>query len=353
MPQVERSLPCESAFVRTCIGRRMTGALVVAALLGACGDSGGAADTADTRTSTSSEAHLSGMTAGSIDTAALGAPYLGPLTFSWPADCEVDVAESVLRKDVRAELSYKLGLVAEGDHIVVSYRDMEVLEVAGRSLSDKERRDAAVPFLLPEMVVDAAGEVIEVRGMDALIDQIADLDPSLRDVASSPTFAQTIESSAISKYWNVWAGGWAMWGSFEETEEEGYYEAADGSAPGSPDFTMYSLGTTESARAVLRREEILAGPQLAEALGVVMGSLGEDLGKPPDTDAFAGFDGERVTTTEVVTDPATLRPDSTHLRIDLEATFEGETQSVVEERTAVFDWSSSTCAAAKPSAPAP
>ena len=60
--------------------------------LGACGGGDDAADDDTTTTAASAS-----VVAGSVDDAALGAPYLGALTFAWPKDCSVDVAETVLK----------------------------------------------------------------------------------------------------------------------------------------------------------------------------------------------------------------------------------------------------------------
>ena len=306
--------------------------------LGACG--GGDAESSDDDATTTTAAPAS-VVAGSVDESTLGAPYLGALTFAWPKDCAVDVHETVLKGGKEAELEYRLELTAEGDRTVVALRDLRVLELDGEDLTAAQRRAVAAAFLLPSFVVDPAGGVAEVRGTAEVIDQMAELDPRIRTAASAPGFAATLEASISTKYWDVWAGGWADWGSFEEADEEGFYEDQDDT---DVDFTMHSVGTSGSGRAVLRRVEVVGGAELLELLVGTLTGFGTDVPQEEIERRLAGFEGERRTTMEVVTDPATLRPDSSHLRIALDATMDGERQQQVEERTTRFDWPASTCA---------
>ena len=153
----------------------------------------------------------------------------------------------------------------------MTLRDVQVLEVDGDKTSDAERKAMAAALLIPSFVVDPTGEVVEVRGTEALLGQIAELDPSIGTATAAPGFVATLEASVTSKYWNVSAGGWADWGSFEEAEEEGFYEGGDETEV---DFTMHSVGTTDTGRGVLRRVEVLAGDELQDLLAETLAGFG-------------------------------------------------------------------------------
>ena len=243
------------------------------------------------------------------------------------------VAEEVLKSGKTAVLHYTLDLQADGQNLLVSFDDMSVISVDGTELPDAVSQTAAASFLLPSLVVDRDGFVVDVVGMDALVEQIEALDPS-GDFEVTPELAAVLEDSVTSKYWDSWAGMWATWGSFEDEVEAGTSEFAAASGIAVSDVEMRSLGAVDGSLVALLSTITLDGDDFTLAMG---GTVAMATGSDPTESS--SISGQRVVTVEVVTDPATLRPTSAFTSIEVEVTADGETRSQLEERRWIFDWS--------------
>lgn len=318
--------------------------LVIILLSAACG--GGNGDEAGTSSSASTtssppmvNAEDQGMVrAGSVDETNLGDPYLGPLTFVPPIDCSVVIEENFEKGGSDYTLGYSLEFTRSAGGTDVSFVDMRVLEQNGRAVPVDQQSLAALPFRLPTFGVNDDGLLVDITGTQEMIDVIYEADPEVAELMSGPAFIATIEDLIASKYWGVWVGFWAEWGSFEDTVEPGYIEGTD------LEFTAESLGTTEDGLAVLRYTSVLQGPTLVESLRSVFESLvPSETSQDEMEEALATADGTMRDRFEVVTDPTTLWPESTYFERDIELTMEGETNSQLEKRAIAFGWDRSTC----------
>lgn len=322
---------------------------LAALALGACGaddaDTGAATDESPTsqttdppESSTTTEPPSNEVRAGSIDEDLLGAPFLGDLTFVAPVDCAVPIEEVVLKGGSTAELTYTLSFTATADGTSVAFEDMTVHEIDGQPVPADQQEFAAATFRLPSFVVDSDGLLVEVTGVEELVESIAALDPDIAAGLSTPGLVATIEDLVASKYWLVWVGFWANWAVIEEPVETGVDESRD------VEFVVESLGTTDDGLAALRVTSEIEGPQFVEAMqSVIEGILPADATTEETVEALASAQGSLRDRFEVVTDPKTLRPASTYVERDVDLTVDGGSGSQLESRSATFGWDRSDC----------
>ncbi len=301
---------------------------VIALLFAGCGTEGTTDD--------------AGQVAGSLDPAALGEPYLGPLRFVRPVDCTVTVAESVDQDGATAELAYELRFAGERDLSVMSWEGMTMTSVDGDPVPASVANELLAGFLLPSLVVNDAAEVVEVRGFEELAEAIARLDPeSDPAVASDPGFLDLMGQVAISKYWDSWFRIWSLWAKVEEPTEDWIFEGPDGS---DQEATLRSLGRTSDGLVALRYETSLTGSSLQASMDEFIDSLAIEADVDSAGARFSEIDGSVDYLIEVVTDPATLWPRSVLSERRVRIEFESRSEIQTERRLSVLDWASSDCA---------
>jgi hypothetical protein len=89
------------------------------------------------------------------------------------------------------------------------------------------------------------------------------------------------------------------------------------------------------SRAVLRVQRIAEGDDLLNAGGATMSQLGVDPGVLSSA--------RRAVTIDATTDPATLRPSTVSMSMDIEIGNGVETRREVETHDWIFDWSAPGC----------
>lgn len=315
-------------------------AIVLACVLGACStsdenptldDDGGAAQVT---TPTVPGAAL----AGSLDEATLEPPHLGDLAFVPPRDCSVPARERSEQDGRSVQVGYQVRFADDGDLIVISYEDLEILEVEGRQPSPMEQASLASVALMPSIVVDPGGAFVEVRGTRDLIEALLGDDPSAGQVLDDPAYEALMSEVTRRQFWDNWIGLWLDWGRFDEAVEEGDWSIE-------PEVTtpmlMSSLGTTPDGLAALRQEITIEGELLSTAYAAIYAQL-----LTPGTDpeeAAQRIDGQMRIFVEVVTEPETLRPHSVSSFQDVSLELDGLTQGRTEHRVTELDWDASDC----------
>jgi hypothetical protein len=307
-------------------GRAVPRSLVLLLVLAACtSDGSDGSDGSDEPTSSTAAPDLD-VVAGESDGATLGPPHLGDLTLDLPVDCTVRIEESVISFSGREyDITHDLTFSSEADgNVLVTRVNPEVTRVilGGRDIGAGGEGDLRLARL-PSVVVDASGQVVDLRGLEELM---AEADPVTDEVL--PAIEARYISDAIDKSWHTWVGAWADWGTIEEPTEQ--RELEDGTeVPLSFSFT--SVGTTGRGLAVLRASADID----QERLEAVVGEL-------PDG-ALDGAEVDGSIFTEVVTDPATLRPASAVYEHEVVLTQDGQVAETIERRAVQFDWASSDC----------
>lgn len=300
--------------------------LVLLATLAACTSDGGGggSESSDDDAPTSTAAADLDVVAGESDDATLGPPHVGDLTLDLPADCTVPIEESVISFSGREyDITHDLTFTTDADGAVVTRENPDVTRVDIGGIELEGGEGDLVLARLPSVVVDEDGQVIDLVGLDELM---AEANPA-SDVVL-PAIEARYVSDAVDKSWNTWIGAWAYWGAIVETTEERVMD--DGTAAPLT-FTFTSVGTTGRGLAVLRATADID----QDRLGAVAGEL------PPGSLEGVEVDGSIVT--EVVTDPATLRPESAVYEHEVTLTQDGQVVENVERRAVRFDWAAGDC----------
>lgn len=328
--------------------------LVAACMLAGCSSGDGAtgisdaaertsttASTGRPTTSTSAAPPGDDVVAGSIDEADLGEPYLGDLTFVPPQNCSVEVTERIDENGASAVLEYYLTFVHEDPETVLAFGQLRVVELNGEPVPDSQQVVSGLNFQIPSFVIGPDGALIEVRGVDTLLDEMANSDPSLTGMSTTPGFVDLMTTLFMEKYWVPWYGFWIDWAWFEQP-----VETAEWAVDPENTFPMEvtSLGTTDDGLAAVRASFTIEGESVRANIDQVLGDFMPGNISAEERDAMIASTKGRVDRTmESVLDPHTLRPHSVSSRRDLVLTMDGRTQRVEEERLAQFDWDSSDC----------
>lgn len=279
-----------------------------------------------------------GFTAGSLNPNRLGEPYLGPVTLQLPADCSVAVKEGVTKKGETARLEYRLAFRPDGDQVVVTWEDMRVTHLGGQEVPADMQGEVMFAFSLPPLRVAADGTPVGLANTDEWLRSFEQQVPEVVELAANPAFVATIEESVISKYWSAWFEVWKNWGSFTAPVEDAQIDV-----DGTPQkIKMSSLGTTPDGSAAFRMEVVQEGESLAASLKGLIADILPGGDALEDSD-FAYTSARLTDRVEVVTDPATLRPDSVLFERVFDLSTESETVQGTERRLSVLDWASSSC----------
>jgi hypothetical protein len=277
--------------------------------------------------------------AGFLGDAQLGDPYLGDLTFNWPASCAVPVVEEVLNEGGLFAMRYNLDLRHDGDDLVVTFADITVTSVDGVAVSDEVSAALSAQLALPGFVVDRTGVVLDFVDVEALVERLESIDPD-GNFEVTPELAGQLEEVVRSSYWGSWVGVWVGWGSFEDAREFGTNEVGIGGETAVSNIEMESLGTADGQLVALRSTITLEGAEFVRAMSAALRVVGNGF----ETTTNEAVNGRRVVTVEIVSDPATLQPSTAFTSTETEFTLEGRTERRIEERRWKFDWKSADCA---------
>lgn len=302
-------------------GRRLALAAAAALTLGACVGS----------TERTTNDHPAPTAA---DPQRLGDPYLGPMHFDWGSDCAVAVREHVTKAGTTAELTYQLRITGDPGGATVAFEDMRIDRLNGEQAEAPPAVLAG--FRLPSFEIDETGRVVEVSGIQDLIDELGDVAPGL-GTPSTPGFVAVLEETVASKYWGSWVGLWVDVESIDEVEHTVVVPQELNGVSYDVEVTVSSVGTDAAGDVVLRLVEVIEGENFARAFLGINGTLGSKTTTPPD------FEGSRTTTVEIITDPADLRTTAAWFTQEIAVSAEGQHQARRETRAWTFDWEGSDC----------
>jgi hypothetical protein len=218
--------------------------------------------------------------------------------------------------------------------LLISFVDMTVLTIDGQVLAPDEAEQAAAVFLLPSFVVDHEGTLVEIRGMEAMIEELIALLPEMAPMAG-PEYIALLEDWVAEKYWESWGGFWAGYASIDEVRFEATVDVSTRDAPLETDVVVESLGTTTAGDALLRFRHVAEGEDLLVAIRATVAELG--------VDASAFATARRVVNVDSMIDPETLRPRTVSMSVDTEIGTGVESRREVETHDWTFDWSAPEC----------
>lgn len=269
------------------------------------------------------------------------------LRFAWPVGSEAQVTERVLKKGRHATTRYRLTVEAEGDALLVYYRDFAFVEIEGVDLDDPETRaeitalERSLAGAIPPYRVARDGTWIGSIDVAALADRFTDIYSEkdremLRSLLGNPKVRPLVDAK-LREVWQAWAEGWIGLVLAPGARLEGVTTIDVLGTPVESPFTVARLSDEGGIR--LQATQTLAGEQARAALGVVLEEVVAAMQKAPGKPIpVAQIDVRRVHLREATLDEATLLPRRASTRVTISVTHEGKTTEQIETHEWVFDW---------------
>lgn len=282
------------------------------------------------------------------------------LKFAWPVPSRVTVSESTLKRDKTAKIRYDIVLNKQktGDNLELRFDNFELLQFNDLDVSTPEGKATLGPALpqiqalqsaMPTLVINKSGEVVDVVGMEELVEKGVALlpDPTMREsmraLMSSPAMTAQIKAKT-QDFWRVWVGAWIGCSA-----AAGKDQVVDTEVPVMPGklikvpLTIHNDGPADGApgNIKLSGETILQGEEATKALAGMMQQIA---GQIPVKEGAKPFSPEmlkemkRTSKFSVVTNPKTLQPQEAHSEIVTALQMEEERRVQTEKHDYVFDW---------------
>ncbi|MGR8921538.1 MAG: hypothetical protein ACU85V_18135, partial [Gammaproteobacteria bacterium] len=266
-----------------------------------------------------------GAAQGGRPTAAPDAPVAGAnadpdrFRFAWPVPASVTVEARVEKRDNTSTARYRVDLSPAADgELALDFRNFEFVTLNGVDAREPQVAAqlgpvATLTALLPTMRISAAGEYLGTVGIADMLERVLAAVPNDMDAATRERLDEYFRSPQVQammqqksgEVWTVWVGAW-----------NGVELAAGESLTGTVPVAVMShdlvqnvlvehLGPAAGACANcvrLRMTTVMEGP---EVMQLVAGMVRELAG---DDQAGAFVSARSMNVTEVVTDPADLRP---------------------------------------------
>jgi hypothetical protein len=291
------------------------------------------------------------------ETPAAQAPASAPaLRFAWPTPSRVTVTQRSLKKGKRAVLRYDAVLSARmGGGYELKLDKIQFLELEGRDVSKgplppEVKTALAMASALPTVVISAEGEFVDVMGLDEVVEHILKQTPNekgrrdkIRAVFAQPAVAQAMKQKA-GDFWQAWVGAWVGMDVAAGQERVAMVplQMPLGSVDGTVTLRHRGPVTEHKGAVRLEMETVLEGEpfrkEMVNMLSQMVQAAGAQEGtEPPDFEAMLQS-ARRVSTVEVVTDPATLRPYSARMVQVTQVQVEDQQNEQREEQEYRFTW---------------
>jgi hypothetical protein len=279
----------------------------------------------------------------------------GPeLRFAWPAPSRVTVTERILKKGKRAVVRYDAALSARrGGGYELKLDKFQFLEMEGRDVTKGPLPPAlkaamALSIAIPTIVISSDGQVEDVVGMEEAMERALTLVPEekgmrdqVRAMLAQPGMEQTMKQK-VGDFWNAWVGAWV--GTDLAAGEERSATVPMQLPWGAVDskVTMHHRGPDVSHKGAVRLEmaTVLEGEPFRKAMVAMLSQMLQAAAsqeKAPDFETLLES-ARRVSSVEVVTDAATLRPYSARLVQVTQMQVAGKEREEREEREYSFAW---------------
>lgn len=280
----------------------------------------------------------------------LAAPTLAdPLRFAWPVPAQalVTVEASKAGHSVSSSLTLKVSQDAEA-LTRLDFSDARLLTVDGRDLlPDEEHTFGPLAAAMPSLLVDKAGRVVEVLGLEPLTEGLVAASPEagragLRRALASPRVQADLKAKAAED-WQAWVG---LWLGREVESGRPLVLSTTSQVLGTrvqATGTLAHLGPAAGfpAGAVrLRLELTAAGKDLAQAVYGGLAEAAREAMRPLGDLSPEWIEAaSRTQSVELVADPGTLRP----YRVDRETRtlvrLRGEPAQIqIETKSFRFEW---------------
>jgi len=247
--------------------------------------------------------------------------------FVWPSPQAIKVSESAIKNGNTAELTYEIDFKSAGKaNYQVNLRNLAFIKINGFKVTPEiqQKMQSVINAFnsTPTFVINDAGRLIDIEGVDRLVDATGKMLEANRKGSGGPDVTETLKTSpakallvqALSQYWTCWVEAWIDFdlspgGVLEEAFEESLPQGLSdkkfkgirkwkhlGRIPGQPNLVHLRLETTV-------RDE-----SLTKAIVESIRKIDQTNHKPPDPELETVLVMLADSSMEVKIDLATLRP---------------------------------------------
>ena len=270
--------------------------------------------------------------------------------FNWPIPGRVQVTDTAFKKGKTGKTRYVLELSRmPNGGAKVKFTNFEFLELEGFDLESAVMRKVLAPVLamaklIPSFKIDRAGNLIEVMGMEAVIEELLQQEKDkavraqLTKAFKAPEVAATMEAAAAS-YWQQWVGYWIGLDLARGEERDGEQESTFLGVTVAQSVTIKNLGESLNypGKTHLKLEAVIGGEALLKA---AITALREHGTNPNQVPVDLVEQAEKSLVVEVVTDMQTLIPVYVKTEEIAKAKPKGEElRTQIERHEYEFDWS--------------
>ena len=274
--------------------------------------------------------------------------------FNWPIPGRVQVTDTSFKKGKTGKTRYVLEISRMPDGgAKVRFTDFEFLEVEGLDLESAVIRKVLAPVLtmaklIPSFKIDRAGNLIEIMGMEAAIEELLqqEEDEAVRaqiaKALKTPEFTATMEAAAAS-YWQQWVGYWIDLDLARGEVRDGEQESTFLGVTVTQSVTIKNLGESLNypGKTHLKLEATTGGEALVKAAITALREAETRAGRDPNGIPVDLVEqGEKSSIVELVTDVQTLMPVYVKTEEIAKVKPKGEAlRTQIERHEYEFDWS--------------
>ena len=274
--------------------------------------------------------------------------------FNWPIPGRVQVTDTAFKKGKTGKTRYVLEISRlPNDGAKVKFTDFEFLELEGLDLESAVVRKVLAPVLtmaklIPSFKIDRAGNLLEIMGMEEVIEELLKLeeDESVRaqltKALDSPEIAAAMEAAAAS-YWQQWVGYWIDLDLAGGEARDGEQESTFLGVTVTQSVTIKNLGESLNypGKTHLKLEATAGGDALVQAAITALREAETRAGRDPNGIPVDLVEqGEKSSIVELVTDVQTLMPVYVKTEEIVKAKPKGEAlRTQIERHEYEFDWS--------------
>jgi hypothetical protein len=264
--------------------------------------------------------------------------------FAWPVPVAVHVVERKLVGESDSLMSYSLEACPRADgSVVVAHRNFKLERIKGRSAAEPQMAAAIAqltPILsaLPLLIVDASGALLEVEGIDEMVQRMQATMPasSMDRVAAllkNPE-ARGRLTAAIGERWQSWVGCWARF-----DPAKGAQQVVTDARPGLPSSAVTSHVNVDKVWAADRVGFSRRTPFEDQQAKALAAPLLEIMGA--EESALDGYEISGGLSIEADLGWPNLQPNKVRTRKTVTVTYRGSSKSRVEEHDFTFGpWTS-------------
>lgn len=273
--------------------------------------------------------------------------------FGWRAGDEAVVTETTKKQGRNSTTRYTITVDADGDNLLIAYRDFDII-----ALDAVDMNDPSVKAMIKSAAQQAAAQLPpfgvtqqgQWRGFDDPDDLLRRIETLLekdsvavfRKTMANPQMRQLVMNK-LEDVWNTWVATWIGLNTERGERYETTVSIPIGEQPVDAKCTIVVRDVDRGRRVAVQMITHLEGPQANVAMGKVLATMAASATEDPAKRAeieemFENVTFERHTTVDVVTDPATLRPDKVSTVSKVTVVAQNEKRVQTESKSWAFEW---------------